>query len=195
MLCGMKPLNLHKILGLNEIDIYEGIKLRPLNQSDATRTLEILAADTNIRDKVSVASRLNKPEDVAAEIERYRKDSGLIRYTLLKDNNPIGLVSLWRDDGYFSTLPNPDDYGFGYFLDPHERGKGLVVIAVQSLMKAVIKNLNVRQFIAFCEDNNLESIAVLTKLGFEPTDKTFTEPSNGWIERKYIKLSPNPEMI
>lgn len=111
----------------------------------------------------------------------------MIRYVLLKKDNPIGLISLWRDDGFFGTPPYPDDYGFGYFLDPKERGKGLVTRSVQSLMDAAINNLKVNQFIAFCEDNNKESISVLTRLGFMPTDKLFTEPTTGWIERKYIK--------
>ena len=183
----MKPLNLHKISGLNEIDVCQGVKLRPLYQSDATRILEILAADKSIRDKVTVASRLHTPKDIAIEIEHYRKDLGLIRYVLLKENNPIGLISLWRDDGFFGTSPNPNDYGFGYFLDPHERGKGLITLAVQSLMKTTAGNFHVRQFVAFCEDRNHESIAVLTKLGFKPTDKTFVEPDHGWVERKYVK--------
>ena len=54
-------------------------------------------------------------------------------------------------------------------------------------MDTVAKNLRVNQFIAFCEDSNHESIAVLTRLGFKPTAETFTEPDNGWIERKYTK--------
>lgn len=183
----MESLNLHSVSSFKEIDVSEDVKLRPLRQSDATHILEILAADNNIRSRVTVASRLHSPGDVATEIERYQKDPNLIRYTLLKENRPIGLVSFWRDDGFFGTPPNADDYGFGYFLDPSERGKGLVTTALQSLMKTVVKNFNVRQFVAFCEDNNHESIAVLVKLGFKPTNETFSEPNHGWIERKYLK--------
>lgn len=182
-----KVLNLHTISQLQEVYIREGIKLRPLVSSDSMRLLEILAEDSSIRAKVTVASRFHTNEDIEAEIEHYRKDAGLIRYVLLKDKNPIGLVSFWRDEGYFGTPPNLDDYGFGYFLDPNERGKGLITNAIQNLMNTAIKNLHVNQFVAFCEDNNDESIAVLTKLGFKPTDKTFPEPNKGWMERKYIK--------
>lgn len=181
-----KATNLHKIPALQEIHVRDDVKLRPLQDSDDERLLEILAADNSIREKVTVASRFHKPEDIAAEVENYSKNPSLIRYTLVKGENPIGLVSLWRDEGYFGTSPQPSDYGFGYFLDPMERGKGLVNSALQSLKKAVTKNLQVNQFVAFCEDQNAESVAVLTKLGFKPTDKTFPEPINGWIERKYI---------
>lgn len=179
--------NLHTIPALQEIYVQEGIKLHPLHSSDAKRLLEILADDSSIRNKVTIASRLHTIEDIETEIKRSLKKTGLIRYVLLKENNPIGLVSLWRDEGYFGTPTQLDDYGFGYFLDPNERGKGLMTSAIRKLIEIVANNLKVNQFIAFCEDNNMKSIAVLTKLGFEPTDKTFSEPYNGWIERKYIK--------
>ena len=183
----MESLNLHNVPDLKDIYIFEGIKLRPLDQSDTERILEILASDRSIRDKVTVASRLYAPEDVKTEIERYHKDANLIRYALLKQNSPIGLVSLWRDDGFSGTPPQLDDYGFGYFLDPNERGKGFITRAVQTLMDTVTKKFHVNQFVAFCEDSNSDSIAVLTKLGFERTNILFREPYNGWIERKYIK--------
>lgn len=182
----MESLSLHTVSNLKDIYVDEGVKIRPLDQSDTARILEILASDRSIRDKVTVASRLHTPEDVKTEIEHYNKDPNLIRYTLLKENNPIGLVSLWRDD-FSGTLPQLNDYGFGYFLDPDERGKGFITRAVQTLMDTVAKNLHVNQFVAFCEDSNSKSIAVLTKLGFERTDILFREPNNGWIERKYIK--------
>ncbi len=182
----MKPLNLHKISRLNKINVGNGVKLRPLDKSDAARILEILELDKNIRNKVTVASRFHTPEDIATEIGRYTKDPGLIRYTLLKENNPIGLISLWRDDGFWGAK-NLDDYGFGYFLDPNERGKGLVSHAVKSLMDIVSENLRVNQFVAFLEDKNNESIAVLENLGFKSTDQTLIEPNKGWIERKYVK--------
>ncbi len=181
-----QDIDLHAIPALHEVYFQSDLKLRPLHISDAERLLEILAADPSIRDKVTVASRFHTPEDIAIEIELSTTDPGLIRYTLLRGANPIGIVSLWRDAGYFGTTPQPDDYGFGYFLDPAERGKGLVVSAVQSLMAVIAENLLVNSFIAFSVDQNVESIAVLTKLGFQPTDQTFVEPKNSWVERKYV---------
>lgn len=69
-----QPVNLHTISALQEINISDGLKLRPLNQSDDVRILEILAADTSIRNRVTVASRLYTAKDITVEIERYRKD-------------------------------------------------------------------------------------------------------------------------
>jgi RimJ/RimL family protein N-acetyltransferase len=179
-------INVHTIPSLQAVDVYEDILLRPLEQSHASRVLEILDADESIRERVTVASRMHTQEDVAKEIVLYKNDTGLIRYVLLRDSDPVGMISLWRDDGFWGEK-NLDDYGFGYFLDPHERGKGLITKAVQKLMEVVSQNLYVRQFVAFSEDTNTGSVAVLKKLGFQPTSQTLTEPTNGWIERKYIK--------
>lgn len=184
-------INLHSIPELQKIHVRDDIQLRPLQTSDAERILQILATDVTIRNRVSVASRIYNHEDIATEIKHFSENSGLIRYTILKEDNPVGIVSLWRDTGFFGTPPQSDDYGFGYFLDPIERGNGIITNAIQTLMDIVIKNLYVKQFIAFCEDNNPQSKAVLARVGFEPTDETFVEPSKGWVERKYVKQVNN----
>src|SRR5579872_1798275 len=166
-----QSVNLHTIPAFQEINVREGVKLRPLDTSDASRILEILALDKTIRESVSVASRIFTIKDVMTEVEKYRQNKGLLRYTILENDNPVGLVSFWQDYGFWGK-PHLNDYGFGYFLDKNRRGKGLVSSAVKSLIDISLQNLQVRQFIAFCEDSNLESVAVLTKLGFEPTNKT-----------------------
>ena len=177
-------------LSMKVLNLHEGVKLRPLQQSDDYALLKILDRDKSIRNRVTFASRLHSLKDFTAERELINKDTGLIRYTLLKNGIPIGLVSLWRDDGFWG-VKNLDDYGFGYFLEVNERGKGLITLSVKKLMDVVASNLQVNQFVAFCEDENLASIALLKRMGFEPTEETQTEPSKGWIERKYIKTARN----
>lgn len=179
-----KVVNLHTITAFSEVIVLENIKLVPLNESHAAQILNILLKDPNIRNRVTVASKLHTIEDIKTEIYSYLNDDGLIRFTLLKRNIPIGMVSFWRDDGFWGKK-NLDDYGFGFFLDPEQRGKGLIIRSIKSLIKTALDNLNVRQFVAFCEDNNIQSVSVLIKLGFKPTNKTLSEPSKGWIERKY----------
>jgi RimJ/RimL family protein N-acetyltransferase len=182
------PINLHDIPELKEIHVREGVTLRPMKAEDAPRILEILDAEPTIRDRVSVASRMHTADDVADQVETYERSPHLIRYTLLDGDRPIGLVSLWRDiDNPFDAPDSPNDYGFGYFLDPAERGKGLVTDAVQTVMDTTQKVLHVENFVAYCEDNNSDSIDVLVKLGFEPTNTTYEEQSNGWLERKYVR--------
>ncbi len=183
-----KPANLHEVAALQSIQVREGVTLRPMDASDATRMLEILEADASIRDRVSVASKMHTPEDVEAQVESYRQDEHLIRYAILEGDNPIGLVSFWRDvDNPFDAPDNPDDYGFGYFLDPAKRGSGIVTDAVRTVMDVASRNIHINQFIAYCEDNNPDSITVLTKLGFQPTDTVLVEQNSGWTERKYVR--------
>ena len=183
--------NLHEVQALQNIQVREGVNLRPLDVADAKRILEILESDASIRGRVSVASKMHTPEDVKTQVEIYRKSSDFIRYAILENDNPIGLVSFWRDiDNSFDAPDNPDDYGFGYFLDPSKRGTGIVTDSVRSLMDVASENLHINQFIAYCEDDNANSIAVLTKLGFQSTDIVLDEQSYGWSERKYV-CTPN----
>jgi len=180
-----KSINLHSISVFSEIIVIENVKLVPLNESHATQILNILSKDPDIRNRVTVASKFHTRKDIKTEIYFYLNNDGLIRFTLLKNNIPIGIISFWRDDGFWGKK-NLDDYGFGYFIDPEQRGQGLVTRSIKSLIKTALDNLNIRQFVAFCEDNNIQSVSVLKKLGFKPTNEIFSEPNKGWKERKYI---------
>lgn len=181
--------SLHALPAFNRIKVGESLELRPLDMADSDRILEIIGSDPQISQNVAVAAKIKNESSLADEIDRYTQDPGLIRYTVLKDHRPIGLISFWRDDGLFGAAPNLDDYGFGYFLDPTNRGQGIIGRSLKTLMETATDNLPVRQFVAFCADDNLASQAVLKRLGLEPTDQTFIEPANKWIERKYIRIS------
>jgi RimJ/RimL family protein N-acetyltransferase len=177
--------NLHAEAEFQKVKVRGNIFLRPLEQSDAFQLLKILSADPIIRDRVIVSAELHTKKDVKAMLAKMQADPGLMHYVLVEDGHLVGLVSLWRDNGFFGEPVNPNRYGFGYFLDPAARGKGLITASVRSLMNTLSKNLKVDQFISYCEDDNVSSKAVLERLGFVPNDKTFREPTHGWIEREY----------
>jgi RimJ/RimL family protein N-acetyltransferase len=181
--------NLHSVAALQDVAVSEDVRLVPLTETDAQDILVAIENDPSIRERVTVASRMLDEPSVIREIDSYRADHGLIRYGIRKDNKVVGLVSLWRDEGFFGTEPQNDDYGFGYFLDPHYRGLGIVTSSIVSLMQVLAAHLYVRQFVAFCEEDNQESLAVLSKLGFKPTGDTFREPTHGWLEQKYTKAA------
>ncbi|MCL2451612.1 GNAT family N-acetyltransferase [Candidatus Saccharibacteria bacterium] len=183
--------DLNQIPALQNIEVREDISLRPLRKSDAERILEILDADPEIRNRVTIAGKIKSRQDVINEVEKARNDKIMIRYTILSGENPIGLVSFWRDEGYVSGVPQPDDYGFGYFLDPEYRGRGIITAALERLMNVAEQNLTVRQFIAFCEDDNKASLAALQKLSFQSTNEIYPEPRFGWEERKYVRPALN----
>jgi RimJ/RimL family protein N-acetyltransferase len=166
------------------------VTLRPLQVADAGRLFEILEADPGIRDKVSIARRLKTKADVEAEVAR-QKDIEAIRYALLRDGRCIGLVNFWRLGDYMAgwndgSAPEPDTYGFGYFLDPAERGQGLAAEAVKAIMQVVRQTLQPKKFIAFCTDENAASRAVLENSGFRRTEDVIFFPNEGWHERKYV---------
>ena len=168
--------SLHNIEALQYIQVLDDNYLRPLEVSDAPDILQILSADPSIRDRVSVASAMHIPEDVQKQVKAYKQDHHCIRYAIVEGDTTIGLVSFWRDvDSPFDAPDNPDDYGFGYFLDPSQRSRGIITAAVESVMSIGTQSMHVNQFIAYCEDDNKASIAVLTKLGFRHTDTTLVE--------------------
>ncbi len=187
-------INLHDIEVLQRIDVREGLTLRPMRVEDASRLLEILESDPSIRERVTVASRIHTEEDVVREVDFMESEPGLIRYVIADDAGLcVGLVSFWLDPGFFGQEPLPNTYGFGYFLDPAQRGKSIVTDSVKNLIKIASESVpGIEGFTAFCEDGNAESVSVLTSLGFVPTGITYSEPVNGWEERQYLRgLSEN----
>lgn len=180
-------INLHQIPELRRIDVDETTYIRPLQNNDAEAVLAILEADPSVRERVTAAARMKDIAGVRKEVIFYTSSPDLLRYVIMYKDKVVGLVSLWSDGGYFDTEPIVDGYGFGYFLSPSERGKGIVSKTIQKLMEVVRKTLRVKVFMAFCEDGNEASIAILRRLGFEPTSETFIEPQHGWIERRYTK--------
>lgn len=172
-----------------KIPVRSGVLLRPLEAADAPAIIEALEADPSIRDRVTVAAQLKTEKDVQREAAASRHNPILVRYVIEEEGKVVGLITLWRDNDYFGPghTPNPNAYGFGYFLHPAARGRGLATDSLSALMDTARDKFHVDSFIAFCEDNNSDSIAILRKLGLGPTPQTFDEPINGWRERMYEK--------
>lgn len=184
---------MHDINELQKISVSDSIVLRPLLEADSLRILEILNRDPSIRDRVTVASRLHSKQDIRNEIEKIDHDPELIRYVIEKHKKVVGLISFWKDPGFFGQPIEPKSYGFGFFLDPDFRGKGIITRSIIQLMYVAQGCLDVEYFIAFCEDNNLQSKTLLKKISFSPTDEVYGEPEQGWRERKY-RIKP-PALI
>lgn len=172
-----------------KISVRNGVVLRPLEEVDAPAVIEALDADPSIRDRVTVAAQLKTEKDVRREAAESRHNPILVRYVIEEQGEVVGLITLWRDNDYFGPgrTPNPNAYGLGYFLHPTARGRGLATDSLAALMNAAQAKFRIDSFIAFCEDDNSDSIAILRKLGLGPTSKTFDEPVNGWRERMYEK--------
>lgn len=169
------------------IDVREHVKLRPLEKADAPVLLAMLNTDPSIRERVGVASRLYTVEDVAKLLDDESGDEGLIRYVIVENDRVVGMVNFWRAGDFFGDKAEPDDYGFGYFLAPSARGRGLVTDSLSALMAVASAELDVKRFIAFCEADNKASGEVLKKAGFEPSEVSWKDTEHGWVERKYVR--------
>ncbi len=177
---------------LQQVEVRPGVALRHLRQDDAPALLTILQEDPSIRQRVGVAAAMNSPAGVADVVRHYSQELGLIRFALVEQGVCCGLVSVWADTGYFGEPAMPQTYGFGFFLAPHARGRGLISDSLLAVMEVVAAALPVQRFIAYCEDDNLPSQAVLHRVGLLPTERTYSEPNHGWTERLYQRRSVPP---
>lgn len=178
--------NLHEISALQKIRVDTTTILRQLEVDDAAAMLAILDEDPSIRESVTAAARMKDEVTFQEEVAFINDSHDLLRYVIIHGGKIVGLLSFWRDGGYFATKPLPNTYGFGYFLAPSARGNGIVTKSLRKMMNVAVKSLEVTNFIAYCEDGNSSSAAVLQRNGFEATNSTYIEPKHGWVERRYI---------
>ncbi len=179
------PIDLHKVPELQEIVVRDGLLLSPLRPEDQEAILDILDRDPEIRDRVGFAAKVDSPESYAEQLDEIAADPGLIRYAVREEGSVVGLMSFWRDEGFFGEQPEPDSYGFGGFLDKEARGRGIVQESLRVVIDLAKEHLVVGNLMAFCEDDNVKSMAALRAAGFEPTDEVYGEPNQGWQERKW----------
>lgn len=190
----MKRLSLHSPV-FERIHVRDGVILRPLESADASELLAILDADPSIRERVGVASGLHSVDDVVALAAKEKGDDELIRYVIVENEHVVGMVNFWRAGEFFGDKADPDDYGFGYFLAPSARGRGLVTDSLSAIMIVASARLHIKRFIAFCEADNAASGAVLKKAGFEKTAMQWKDDEHGWLEQKYARSIPERRQL
>lgn len=164
--------------------VRDNIKLRLLVPNDAARVFEILEKDPSIRERfVTWTAGLTSEEAVREAIEKFQENSLVFRFAIVDGDRLIGYVGTW------SNTPDGKEYDAGYFIDPDERGKGIVSAAMKVLIEAARKNLPVELFAMYIWDGNEASKAVARKLDFKPTDIIEPEPALGGIQERRWELS------
>ena len=165
------------------IPVRYNIKLRLLVPDDAARVFEILEKDPKIRERfVTWTAGLTSEEAVRKAIEKFQQSS-IFRFAIVDGNRLVGYVGIW------SNTPSGKEYDGGYFIDPDERGKGIVSAAMRALIEAASGNLPVELFAMYIWDGNEPSKAVARKLGFMQTDIIEPEPALGGIQERRWELS------
>lgn len=170
-----------------EIVVDEGTSLRFLMPEDADRVYQIFEADPEIQRRVTWTHGLQGVEEVRDAILNFQKTRS-IRYAIVSDGAIAGYVGMWSDHGYMDGEDHKGWFGFGYFLDPSYRGKGLVKRATEAMMTKAESVFDVCKWSVYVEDDNESSRAVLSKLGFVATDHIFDEPVMHVQERQWEKI-------
>lgn len=165
------------------IPVRDTIKLRLLVPDDAARIFEILEKDPQIREKfVTWTAGLISENAVREAIEKFQQNRSL-RFAIVDGDRLIGYVGTW------SNTPDGKEYDAGYFIDPKERGKGIVSAATKALIETASKHLPIELFAMYIWDGNEPSKAVARKLGFKPTERIEPELALGGIPERRWELS------
>ncbi len=172
-----------------EIIVEKGLKLRLLMPDDAEAMLIIFRKDPNIPKTVTWPAGLADEQAVRQKIIQMRV--GSTRYAIVgRNDNIIGYIGVWEDGGYFGNEPRKGEFGFGYFLDPDSRGKGIIARSLVGMLDEALRVYSVKTFAAYIADDNLASQSVVKSLGFIRTDEVYEEPVLHCLERKYEKNIP-----
>jgi RimJ/RimL family protein N-acetyltransferase len=141
----------------------ERLVLRELDSTDADFILELLneaaflrfIGDKGVRDAADARDYIR-----SGPIESYRRHGFGLNAVCLPDGTPIGICGLVKRDGLADA-----DLGFA-FLSRY-RSKGYAVESAAAVLAHAGRVLGLRRIVAITSPDNLGSIAVLEKIGFE----------------------------
>ncbi len=141
-------------------------RARLFQEGDA-ENLTRLATNEAVQRYVPWAKRIHDADSAAATIHEFQNvwDKKIMaRYAIEKDQQFVGYVGLWSDQitGY---------YEFGFATLPELQGQGIGTSVITELLSITKQHLDAKGMVAYVGDTNDASKAVITKLGFQPTDQ------------------------
>lgn len=136
-----------RVLGEDEWQTYREIRLRALRESPGAFVAD-LATERDYDEKLW-RERMNRAS----------------RLLVLKDDEPVGIVSVRRDGELFEQAAEL----FGLWIVPELRGEGL---AAALLVRAseVAEKLGARQLVYWVGTDNGRAVAFASSYGFRPTE-------------------------
>ena len=165
----------------------ERITLRELTEDDASFVNELLNSPKFIK---YIGDRGVRSDEDARKfiVERYRKSyevNGFGLYAVLQkdDGIPVGMCGFVKRD----TLPLPD-LGFA-FLPEHE-GRGYGYESSIAALEYGRDELNLNEVLAITTLDNIASVGLLRKLGFE-FERIFETPENESLNLFRLSLDQN----
>ena len=102
--------------------------------------------------------------------QNFRTDGDVDNWleAMAQTGSVLRLTELQQAVGYLFVFPEPENcYRLGYVLDEAQWGKGFATEALEGLVAYLSESGNADSFIAGVEPENIGSVNVLKKLGFE----------------------------
>jgi len=142
------------------------ITFRPLTPADAQSLFAIYA------DKEAMKFRGSKPMETLQDAEQYIRDQRVKKCSVLtlregvefKNRNVLIGSVMYRYDE-----TKPEECEIGYSIGRTFWGRGFGHTILQQMLKALQDRADIKQIIAECHKDNMASIKVLAKAGFEYT--------------------------
>lgn len=149
-----------------EFDVPEtDLHIRLFTEADVDNLLQ-LANENAVQQYVPWAKRVHDRNSAAATLSRFEEAWGnrkMARYAIEKNGEFVGYCGLWSD-------PTPDFYEFGFAMLPQFRGQGIGTETITELMAIAHQHMSATGMVAYVHDTNNASQAVVTRLGFSPTN-------------------------
>jgi RimJ/RimL family protein N-acetyltransferase len=142
------------------------IHLRLFNHGDEEDLLR-LVQDENVQKYVPWAKRIHDLESARETIDNFTSSwerQVMARYVIDIDGNFAGYTGLWTDK-------QPNYYEFGFAVFPELRGQGIGKKVVAEVINIAKTKLQAKGMVAYVDDSNDASKAVVVSFGFSPTDE------------------------
>ncbi|WP_404390395.1 GNAT family N-acetyltransferase [Pseudoalteromonas phenolica] len=146
--------------------ITERLILAPLNESDKALFIE-LCMDPEVMEHCYDPSTLEEAEASFKAFSQPWDSNGhdwlCFGITETSSNEKVGNISV-------KVLSHTDRIGeVGFLLSPRKQGKGFAFEALKRIHEFAFEVLHLNKLVAFCSTQNLSSIKLLEKSGFEQT--------------------------
>ena len=110
------------------------------------------------------------PDEVFENIEEARKTIEFLMSVYESEDGPLVYPVLLKDKtniGYVQIVPIEEEFEVGYHIASEYTKKGYATEALKTFLKYVMRNKKINRVYGICVSENISSIKVLEKCGFE----------------------------
>ncbi|WP_018933105.1 GNAT family N-acetyltransferase [Gracilibacillus lacisalsi] len=134
-----------------------------------TKRLKIIPCTNETLSSISASEEYQVGSHITMYLEALKEDASLLGwgvwFVIDKDNDTV-----IGDIGFKGKPDSENTIEVGYGIVPSLQGKGCATEAVKEIILWAFTSNSVKRITAECENNNVASIRVLEKLGFNRLD-------------------------